>query len=198
MAWGVVVCALIERFARDGVGELIDISECDTLVSTFAPAPLRVQTAGFVWSRRTDVCMDDGPVPVRDGYFALPISRPHFWKKAMDVLGLPDLADDEELQQPGLRHRFRDRFVDRVHAEMARWTRTDLFDALARQRVIAGPVFRMDEMARNPQFEARSFLTRSPRGRAFSRTAGTHGTQRVGALTRDGRRGRGRSAVPDA
>ncbi len=201
MAWGVVVCALVERCARDGLGQLIDISECDTLVATFAPAPLRVQTAGFVWSRRTDVCMDDGPVPVRDGYFALPISRPHFWKKAMDVLGLPDLADDEELQQPGLRHRFRDRFVDRVHAEMARWTRTDLFDALARQRVIAGPVFRMDEMARNPQFEGRSFLTRSPEGARFPGPPARMGRSRwalsreMGAVAADAPRFQMREAV---
>ena len=167
VAWGTVVCALIERLANRAPGQLIDISEFETLVSTFAPAPLRVQTAGFVWSRRESVDMNEGPVPVGDGYFALPISRPHFWKRAMDVLGLPDLAEDEELQQAGLRHKFKDRFVDRVHEKMAAWDRQALFDALARERVIAGPVFRMDEMARNPQFEGRRFLVRSPDGARF-------------------------------
>ena len=167
VAWGTVVCALIERLANGAPGQLIDVSEFEALVSTFAPAPLRVQTAGFVWPRREKVDMDEGPVPVGDGYFALPISRPHFWKRAMDVLGLPDLAEDEELQQPGLRHKFKDRFVDRVHEKMAAWDRQALFDALARERVIAGPVFRMDEMARNPQFEGRRFLVRSPDGARF-------------------------------
>ena len=167
VAWGTVVCALIERLANRAPGQLIDVSEFETLVSTFAPAPLRVQTAGFIWSRRESVDMNEGPVPVGDGYFALPISRPHFWKRAMDVLGLPDLAEDEELQQPGLRHKFKDRFVDRVHEKMAAWDRQALFDALARERVIAGPVFRMDEMARNPQFEGRRFLVRSPDGARF-------------------------------
>ena len=167
VAWGTVVCALIERLANESPGQLIDISELETLVSTFAPAPLRVQTAGFVWSRREKVDMNEGPVPVRDGYFALPISRPHFWIRAMEVLGLPDLADDEELQQPGLRHKFKDRFVDRVEERMAAWDRQALFDALARERVIAGPVFRMDEMAHNPQFEGRGFFVRSPEGVRF-------------------------------
>ena len=167
VAWGTVVCALIERLANESSGQLIDISEFETLVSTFAPAPLRVQTAGFVWSRREQVDMNEGPVPVSDGYFALPISRPHFWIRAMEILGLPDLADDEELQQPGLRHKFKDRFVDRVEERMVRWNRQALFDALARERVIAGPVFRMDEMARNPQFEGRGFFVRSPEGTRF-------------------------------
>ena len=167
VAWGTVVCALIERLANQSPGQLIDISEFETLVSTFAPAPLRVQTAGFVWSRREEVDMEGGPVPVRDGYFALPISRPHFWKRAMEVLGLPDLADDEELQQPGLRHKFKDRFVDRVQERMATWDRQALFDALARERVIAGPAFRLNEMARNPQFEGRGFFVRSPEGTRF-------------------------------
>ena len=167
VAWGTVVCALIERLANESLGQLIDVSELEILVSTFAPAPLRVQTAGFVWSRRGKVDMNEGPVPVRDGHFALPISRPHFWIRAMEVLGLPDLADDEELQQPGLRHKFKDRFVDRVHERMAGWDRQALFDALARERVVAGPVFRMDEMAGNPQFEGRGFFVESPEGVRF-------------------------------
>ena len=159
LAFGAVVTALIEQLATGAPGQIIDISEWETLVSTSAPAPLRYQYSDFLWQRRrSPVNMNEGPVPVKDGYFALPLSRPAFWIKAMHLLGLSDLADDEELQQPGIRPKYTARFAKRVAEAMSNWTRMDLFAALGAERVIAGPVLRMDEMADNPQFQAREFF----------------------------------------
>ena len=175
LGFGSVVCALLESGAKGGSGQLIDISEREVLVSTSAPAPLRYQYSGTVWERRKTVTMNDGPVPVRDGHFALPLSRPAFWEKAMNLLGLPDLAVDPELREPGIRVKFADRFASRVQEAMAKWNRAELFDALGRLRVIAGPVLRMDELAENPQFSARGFFRRvdaSDGGSADSPKAG--------------------------
>jgi len=166
-AFGTTICALIEQLSSGGPGQIIDVAEADVLVSTFAPAPLRYQYSGFVWPRKPALDVNEGPVPVRDGYFALTISRPGFWVKAMRILGLHDLADDPELQQPGLRPKFKDRFADRLATAMAAWNRMDLFDALGAERVIAGPVLRMDEFADNPQFEARRFLKHAETGVRF-------------------------------
>lgn len=163
LAFGSVISALIEKLASGEGGQLVDISEFETLVSTSAPAPLRYQYSGQLWERRSvPVDMTDGPTRVKDGYFALPLSRPIFWKKALTILGLPDLADDPELQQVGLRRKHVERFQKRVAQKLLGWKRMELFDALATQRVIAGPVLEMDEMSSNPQFEARNFLQKSP------------------------------------
>ena len=163
LAFGSVISALIEKSASREGGQLVDISEFETLVSTSAPAPLRYQYSGQLWKRRSmPVDMTDGPTRVKDGYFALPLSRPIFWQKALTILGLPDLADDPELQQVGSRNKYVERFQQRVAQELLRWKRMELFDALAAQRVIAGPVLGMDEMSTNPQFEARNFLQMSP------------------------------------
>ena len=172
LAYGAIVAALIERGNGDA-GQIIDISEREVLVSTFAPAVLRAQYSGIVWQRRERVTMNDGPVPVADGYFALPLSRPAFWRKAMTVLGLPDLADDEELQQPGLRLKHVARFANRTAAAMSNWRRTELFDALAAERVVAGPAFTIDEMGDNPQFRAREFF-RTPEENPQTRFPGPY------------------------
>ncbi len=163
-AFGCVLAALIEQRANRAPGQIIDVAELEVLVSTFSPAPLRYQYSGFIWPRKQPLDVNDGPVPVADGYFALTISRPAFWIKAMRILGLPDLADDPELQQPGLRPKLRDRFVARMTEAMSRWKRMDLFEALAAERVIAGPVFTLDELGANPQFEARGFFRQSEAG----------------------------------
>ena len=166
-AFGAVLCALIEQSRNQFLGQLIDVAELEVLVSTAAPAPLRYQYSGFIWPRKLELDVNEGPVRVADGYFALTISRPAFWIKAMRLLGLPDLAEDSELQQAGLRPKLKDRFADRVSSAMAGWTRMELFDALAAQRVIAGPVLYMDELADNPQFTAREFFRRSNTGIRF-------------------------------
>lgn len=176
LAFGAVVCALAEQCDAGDAGQLIDVSEWETLVSSFGPPLLRAQYSGFVWQRHEpDIDMDAGPVPVKDGHFALPLSRPVFWKKAMHLLGLADLAEDAQLQQPGLRRKFRDRYAVPVQERMAQWNRRDLFDALARERVVAGPVFRLDEMAENPQFEGRGFFVHSPEGARFPGPAARFG-----------------------
>ncbi|TDJ26887.1 MAG: CoA transferase [Gammaproteobacteria bacterium] len=166
-AFGTVLCALIEQLRKQSSGQLIDVAELEVLVSTAAPAPLRYQYSGFIWPRKLELDVNEGPVQVADGYFALTISRPAFWIKAMRLLDLPDLADDEELQQAGLRPKLKDRFADRVSAAMAGWKKMELFDALAAQRVIAGPVLYMNELADNPQLNAREFFRRSEAGIRF-------------------------------
>ena len=166
-AFGCVLCALIEQLGDNAPGQVIDIAESEVMISTFAPALLRYQYSGYVWPRKQPLDVNEGPVPVADGFFALTISRPAFWIKAMRVLGLPDLADDPELQQAGLRPRLKHRFADRLSAAMAGWKRMDLFDALGRERVIAGPVLRMNELGDNPQFAARDFFRAAPSGVKF-------------------------------
>ncbi|MCZ6617683.1 MAG: CoA transferase, partial [Gammaproteobacteria bacterium] len=166
-AFGALLCALIEQQQNLSSGQLIDVAELEVLVSTAAPAPLRYQYSGFVWPRKLELDVNEGPVRVADGYFALTISRPAFWIKAMGLLDLPDLAEDQELQQAGLRPKLKDRFADRVSAAMAGWTRMELFDALAAERVIAGPVLYMNELADNPQLNAREFFRRSKTGIRF-------------------------------
>jgi crotonobetainyl-CoA:carnitine CoA-transferase CaiB-like acyl-CoA transferase len=166
-AFGMVIATLLEALAARANGQLIDISEREVLVSTSAPAPLRYQYSSFMWSRKPAVDVNEGPVPVKDGWFALTISRPAFWTRAMHVLGLPELADDPQLQQSGLRPKYKDRFVDKVGAAMLQWNRMDLFKALGDQRVIAGPAFTMDELADNPQFEARGFFRSADDGTIY-------------------------------
>jgi crotonobetainyl-CoA:carnitine CoA-transferase CaiB-like acyl-CoA transferase len=153
-AWGAVTAALL----GDPSGELLDISERDVLASTFSPAILRQQYTGSIEGRRTASDVSAGPVPVADGYFALPLSRPHFWQNAMRVLGLDDLADVPELQTMPLRNARKEVWVDRLQNAMAGWKKAELFDALAAQHVTAGPVLDMRDLEDNPQLAARGYF----------------------------------------
>lgn len=158
LAAAAIVCALLER-AHSGRGQHVDVGEVDVLACTFAPALLRAQYSGMSLAQRISVDFTNGPVPCRDGHFALTPSRERFWIEAMRVLGLEDLAADPQLQQPATRQKHRDRFIERVHAALLAFTKADLFAALAARQVIAGPAFDMAELEANPHLAARGYFT---------------------------------------
>jgi crotonobetainyl-CoA:carnitine CoA-transferase CaiB-like acyl-CoA transferase len=159
-AYAAILAALHHRNLHPGEGQEIDIAEVEVMVSTFAPALLRGQYLGEPWRRRAEADITAGPVPVADGHFSLTISRAHFWRDAMNLLGLPDLADDPKWEPGHYRTAHKEEYVGRVQEKMLDWKRMELFEELAARRVIAGPVLYMDELAENPQLRDRGFWVR--------------------------------------
>lgn len=158
-AYGVIVAALVAR-DRSGIGgQEIDVAELDVMVSAASPAILRGQYLGSPASRRQSVDITTGPVPVADGYFALTISRAHFWRDAMTVLGLLDLAEDPRWEAAWYRAAHKDEYTGRVGAAMATWKKAELFEELAARRVIAGPVLTMEDLRTNEHLDDRDFWT---------------------------------------
>jgi crotonobetainyl-CoA:carnitine CoA-transferase CaiB-like acyl-CoA transferase len=158
MAYGSIVCALLAHQSMGGAGQHIDIAELDVACSTFAPSLLRAVLQGEAPQRRQTQDLTNGPVPVNDGFFSLTLTRPHFWRHAMQLLDLPDLANHGMLQKTWYRRQHKDLFVDRVQDRMRQWDRCDLFDALAERRVIAGPVFDIAELGDNEHLRQRGFF----------------------------------------
>ncbi len=158
-AAGAAISALTHRDRHAGEGQLIDVSEAEVMASFASPAILSSQYFGQSRGRKTAIDITTGPVPVADGHFALTISRAHFWRDAMNLLGLHDLAEDERYESGWYRQRHKEEFVGRVQEQMSTWNRMDLFDELAVRRVIAGPVLSMSELASNDHLRERGFWT---------------------------------------
>lgn len=158
LAYGTIVCALLAQRAMGGAGQHIDVAELEVACSTFAPGLLRALLQGEAPQRRQEQDLTNGPVPVNDGFFSLTLTRPHFWRHAMQLLDLPDLADDDMLQKTWYRRQHKELFVDRVQERMRQWSRRDLFDGLAERRVIAGPVFDVAELGDNEHLRQRGFF----------------------------------------
>lgn len=158
------VLAAVHRREASGDGDEIDVAELDTGVCMFAPALLRGQYTGVAMGRRTAADMTAGPVPVADGHFALTISRAHFWRDAMNLLGLHDLAEDSRWETSWYRAAHKEEYVTRVQEAMAGWTKAELFDELAARRVVAGPVLTMADLHENDHLRDREFWADVPDG----------------------------------
>jgi crotonobetainyl-CoA:carnitine CoA-transferase CaiB-like acyl-CoA transferase len=138
-------------------GQLVDVSELEALTLIAGPAILVAEYSGAVAPRGRPGILR-GPVPCRDGHFALTISRAHFWRDAMNVLGLHDLADDPRLASGIYRRQHREEWTGRVEARLREWRRWDLFEALAAVRCVAGVVLDTHDINTNPHLAARGFF----------------------------------------
>lgn len=159
-AAGAIVAALFHRDRHPGEGQEVDVGEVEVLAGMFAPALLRSVYADEPFARRDSADSLGGPVPVKDGHFALTLSRAHFWRDAMNLLGLTDLAEDPRWGASFYRQQHRDEYSKRVTDAMSEWNKADLFDELAVRRVVAGPVLTMAELAVNEHLRERGFWLR--------------------------------------
>jgi crotonobetainyl-CoA:carnitine CoA-transferase CaiB-like acyl-CoA transferase len=160
-AYGAVLAALHQR-ERGGTGDTVDVAELDAVAVTNGPSMLRSLLAGTPQARPARVTFQTGPVPVKDGHFALTLSRAHFWRDAMNELGLPDLAQDDEAFRN--RRESAARIAPRVEAKLRERTRSDLFERLGELRVVAGPVLDMGELAENEHLRGRDFFATADDG----------------------------------
>jgi len=150
-------CAAIYHHDRSGAGQLVDVSELEALAVTSGPALLVAEYAAQEQPRHK-ADMVRGPVPCRDGYVSLTLSRAQFWRDAMTVLELHDLAEDERYSQASFRRQQRDHYSGLVEERLQHWNRWDLFAALAARRCVAGVVLDAHDVVEDPHLAARGFF----------------------------------------
>ncbi|MYB42100.1 MAG: CoA transferase [Chloroflexi bacterium] len=160
-----VLAALRER-ARSGRGQLVDLAETDALAATFASVASHAQYQGELEQRNVVWFRDPlrGPLPAADGYFHLMLGRSDFFRLALHILELPELAEDTRFEGRNARLELADEWAPAVWERVAAREKLELFEALTTARVVAGPVLDAAELATNEHLEARGFFVRPEGG----------------------------------
>jgi len=151
--------AVAALFHRDhtGEGQHVDVSMLEALTETYGPRFLGAQH-GAGPDRPMSPGMTDfmaGPVPCKDGYFSLTLSRAHFWRDAMTELGLSELATDELFWN---RQLMRKELAPKVEPAIARRGKYELFERLSMLRVVSGMVLTTEELYANLHLRDRGFF----------------------------------------
>jgi crotonobetainyl-CoA:carnitine CoA-transferase CaiB-like acyl-CoA transferase len=148
--------ALVYR-DRHGVGQQVDVSELEALTEIFGPRFLGAQHSAADPRRgRNDFI--SGPVECKDGHFSLTLSRAYFWRDAMNVLGLPELAEDTNYWETWYRVAHRQELSEKVEPKIREWRKQQLFDRLSEIRVVSGMVLTTAEVFENPHLRERGFF----------------------------------------
>ncbi len=147
------ISALVER-QRSGQGQVVDVSETEALTVTAGPSLLSTAYEGRNPDRHAGDIFS-GPVPASDGYVSITFSRAHFWRDAMNALGLEELAEDPRYVDPWTRRQYRGELTPQIEAKVAERDRWGLFEHLGLLRCVCGVVLDMSDLATNPHLHDR-------------------------------------------
>lgn len=163
-----VTSALVER-ARTGRGRRIEVALLDCLVSMLTyMAQYHFsggQVSGPIGSGHMSV-VPYGAFATRDGPLVVAIFVEKFWKSLCEVVGLPEIADDERFRDAAARLAHRDE-CDRLLGErFATRSRDEWLRDLWAREIPSAPILAIDEVFSDPQVLAREMVVEveHPRG----------------------------------
>jgi crotonobetainyl-CoA:carnitine CoA-transferase CaiB-like acyl-CoA transferase len=152
----------IHAARRDGVGRDCDVSLFEVALSYLSYQATWYLTAGDAPSRMS-LSAHPSLVPFQnfrtaDGWIVVACPKEKFWRRLVDVLGRPELADDARFADFAARHLHRDvlgPILDGIFSgdTSARW-----LERLSGAGIPCGPVNTLAEALADPQTEARGMI----------------------------------------
>jgi crotonobetainyl-CoA:carnitine CoA-transferase CaiB-like acyl-CoA transferase len=155
-ACSATLAALFHRF-RTGKGRHIKVDALSSVVSVMAPSILASQYIGVPPGPRPGG-FPAGPMKTRDGEIVLTVSRAHFWRDAMNALGLPELADQQPGYDPSYKQAKYAEVAPLVGERVAEFGRDELFDLLASLRLTVGKVMDVGDLFEDEHLRERCSL----------------------------------------
>jgi crotonobetainyl-CoA:carnitine CoA-transferase CaiB-like acyl-CoA transferase len=155
----IALLAGLWRARRDGVGCDCDVSLFETALHELMYIGPWAATHGYVPPRRRNsahpVIVPFQNFEAADGWFVVGAAKQVFWERLCDVIGLPDLRDDERFSTMAGRNEHRDELLP-VLEEAFRSRRVDEWvQALVAAGVPASRVNTVEEALDDPQTVAR-------------------------------------------
>jgi crotonobetainyl-CoA:carnitine CoA-transferase CaiB-like acyl-CoA transferase len=154
--------AALLRRQSTGQGTLVDVSELEAMIVSSAPWSLALifDPGGYTEAvHRHD--RERAPfLRVADGEISVVLGQGPFWRDAMTVLGLAELAElaDAGFDEPEQRRQLLSAAMDRIEEAVARRPRMELFELLSQVRGVAGVVQSTSDLLDNPQLRARDYF----------------------------------------
>jgi CoA:oxalate CoA-transferase len=167
-AYGVMQALFMRE--RTGQGQLVDSAMFDNMLSlneamiaVFSVAGQSPQRGKLrnVWPR--------GAFQTKDGYVALNIPDKTNWSRLCEVVGRPDLIEDERSSTPAARADNADFLTPIIERWLGARSRDDAVNALNAAGVPTGPVYTAEDIFADPHVKARGMLMEID-GAKFART----------------------------
>ncbi len=165
MQLAMVTTAAMNHRLATGVGQHIDFSMAEALISTMHSPILDYQMNDRVKSRMGNRDEWDAPHGAYrckgdDRWVAIAVTKDDEWRSLCDLMGRPDLAGDTKLEDA----EGRKEHEDQLDAAVTAWTsRLDDYEAmhlLQAAGVPAGPSLTNDRLLRDPQLRQTGYVRR--------------------------------------
>ncbi len=159
------ICAALHGRQRHGRGEFIDLCLLDTAIGALGNVGMQYLTDGSVPERNGNRHVVGAPIDLfatatEPIYLAMATDR--LYREFCDVIGRPDLVDDERFATPAGRSRNRDAL--KVEIEAALTTRPAAVWLARMQHLPAGGVRTVDQALQAPEVLEREMVRHVPEG----------------------------------
>lgn len=137
------VLAALEQRRRTGEGQHVEVNLLSSALSGLVNHTAGYTAAGVVPFRMGNAHPSVYPyqlLPTKDREVIVACGNDRQWRAFCEVVGLPELADDERFRENAGRTANRDVLHPIVVAKLAEWSADDLFDKLNAAGVPCGPV----------------------------------------------------------
>lgn len=152
------ILAALRRRDQTGHGATLDLALMDAQVAVMANQAMNFLVSGKAPGRMGNAHPNIVPYevfPVADGYIIIATGNDGQWRKLVEALGEPDLADQPDYLTNKDRVRNRARLVPYLGMLTARFAKADILARLEALGVPAGPINSTDEVFADPQVIAR-------------------------------------------
>ncbi|MEZ5652038.1 MAG: CoA transferase [Burkholderiaceae bacterium] len=161
------ISAALYARARRGVGQHVRLSMLDTIVSFLWGSDMGGHTfVGDELERETAQSYIDLIYETREGYVTVAVMQDKHWRSFCEVVGRPELADDERFRSPAAREINKEARTRLTQELIADWAADELLASLERADVPCAPVLTRRQMIRHPQIAANRILLESDHPRA--------------------------------
>ncbi len=160
------VGSLFALLAREliGEGQHVDVSEVEAwtnLVTGLSVITYLYRgVTGIRQGRRTGYAyFPSGTYPCKDGYMCLVAPQQAQWERFLELMGKPEWSKDPRYTS---RRRMTEELADECDALIIPWlkqrTKDEIFALCRENKIPFAPLRTIDELLRDPQFEAREFF----------------------------------------
>lgn len=160
------VAALFRR-QRTGLGAAIDISLVESMTRFMAPRLLPHLGSGEIFRRsggRDSVIAIYQAFDTADEPLTLGLGNDAIWKRFWAAVGQSGMADDPRHRTNAMRRDDRPAIVERIAAILRTRSRDEWLELFAKERVPAGPIYRLDEIGGDAELRDRGFIYAFDRG----------------------------------
>lgn len=172
--WGVIgaLMALRHREVNGGKGQVVDVALYEAVFSMMESLVPEFDVFGFIRERTGNIMPGITPSNTHttsDGrHVAIGANGDAIFRRLMQTMGRPDLAEDATLADNAGRDARRDEVYALIDAWVAGHTEAEVLAALAAAEVPASRIYSVADMFADPQFLARGMLetVKLPDGRA--------------------------------
>ncbi|MBE0625885.1 MAG: CoA transferase [Burkholderiales bacterium] len=155
------VAAALYRRRADGKGCAIDISMVESMTRFMAPRLVPFLGSGELPRRsgaRDSVIAVYQSFDTADQPISLGLGNDGIWRRFWAAVGEPDYGADARFRSNKDRRAARPEIVARIQSVLRQRKRGDWLELFAQQRIPAGPINRLDEVAADRELQARGML----------------------------------------